>query len=88
MKPHEPVIEETHGGRPIRFSVVLETSDEGGFSVRVPALPGCLTQGEDEAEALSNAREAIICYLEGLEKLNAPRSRTRRKAEHVVVVTL
>ncbi|KKL53063.1 hypothetical protein LCGC14_2279180 [marine sediment metagenome] len=35
----------------------------------VPALDGCFTQGSTEEEALSNAREAIACYLEGLEKV-------------------
>ncbi len=40
----------------------------------VLALDGCFTQGETEAEALSNAREAIACYLEGLEKVNARQS--------------
>ena len=41
----------------------------------VPALEGCFTQGETEEEALRNAREAIICYLEGLEKLNQIKSK-------------
>ena len=54
----------------MKFIVVLETAKEGGFDVRVPALDGCFTQGDTEAEALTNAREAIRCYLEGLEKVN------------------
>lgn len=36
----------------------------------MPALDGCLTQGETIEAALENARDAIACYLEGLEKLN------------------
>jgi predicted RNase H-like HicB family nuclease len=36
----------------------------------VPVLEGCFTQGETEEEALENAKEAILCYLEGIEKLN------------------
>ena len=36
----------------------------------VPALDGCYTQGNTEKEALENAKEAILCYLEGLQKLN------------------
>ena len=54
----------------MKFSVVLETAEEGGFNVSVPALEGCFTQGETEEEALEHAKEAILCYLEGIEKLN------------------
>lgn len=38
--------------------------DEEGFSVSVPGLPGCWSQGDTEAEALANARDAIREYLE------------------------
>ena len=38
----------------------------GGYTVRVPALPGCVTQGDSLPEALDNAREAISLYLEQL----------------------
>ncbi len=40
--------------------------EEGGYSVVVPALPGCNTQGDTLKEAEENAREAIQCYLESL----------------------
>jgi predicted RNase H-like HicB family nuclease len=59
----------------MRFNVVLEPAEEGGFNVSVPALDGCFTQGETEEEAVRNAKEAIICYLEGLEKVNQMRSK-------------
>jgi predicted RNase H-like HicB family nuclease len=58
----------------VKFNIILEPADEGGFNVTVPALDGCYTQGETEKEALENAREAIICYLEGLEKVNQIRT--------------
>ena len=54
----------------MKFLVVLEKAEEGGFNVSIPALDGCFTQGETEDEAVENAREAILCYLEGLEKVN------------------
>jgi predicted RNase H-like HicB family nuclease len=54
----------------MKFNVILEPAEEGGFVVSVPALDGCFTEGNTEEEALENAREAILCYLEGLEKLN------------------
>ncbi len=62
----------------MKFNIILEPAEEGGFNVSVPALDGCFTQGENENEALENAKEAILCYLEGLEKINqiktAPKS--------------
>ena len=54
----------------MKFIVVLEPAEEGGFNVSVPALDGCFTQGESEEESLKNAKEAILCYLEGMEKVN------------------
>lgn len=59
----------------MKFNIVLEPAEEGGFNVSVPALDGCFTQGENEKEAVENAREAILCYLEGLEKINQKKSR-------------
>jgi antitoxin HicB len=58
----------------MKFNVILNKAEEGGFNVAVPALDGCFTQGETEQEALNNAKEAIICYLEGLQKLNQIKS--------------
>ena len=54
----------------MKFYVTLEPAEEGGFNASVPALEGCFTQGETEEEALENAKEAILCYLEGIQKLN------------------
>jgi predicted RNase H-like HicB family nuclease len=54
----------------MKFNIVLELDEDGGYSVSVPALDGCFTQGKTKDEALANAKEAILCYLEGLQKLN------------------
>jgi len=51
----------------MRFKVVLEASDEGGYTVYVPSLPGCTSEGETVEEALINIREAISLYLEPVE---------------------
>ncbi len=51
----------------MRLKVVLEPSDEGGFTVYVPSLPGCISEGETEEEALANIQEAIALYLEPVE---------------------
>lgn len=51
----------------MKIKVVLEASDEGGFTVYVPSLPGCISEGDSEAEALTNIREAIELYIEPVE---------------------
>ncbi|PSB24920.1 type II toxin-antitoxin system HicB family antitoxin [Stenomitos frigidus] len=51
----------------MRLRVVLEPSDEGGYTVYVPSLPGCLSEGENIDDALSNIQEASELYLEPLE---------------------
>ncbi|MDI6894579.1 MAG: type II toxin-antitoxin system HicB family antitoxin [Bacillota bacterium] len=52
-----------------RFKVLLEWNEEGGgYTVTVPALPGCLSEGDTVEEALGNIREAIEGYLEALRK--------------------
>lgn len=48
----------------MRLKVILEPSDEGGYTVSVPALPGCISEGDSRDEALQNIREAIELYLE------------------------
>jgi predicted RNase H-like HicB family nuclease len=50
-----------------RFTIVLTPDpDEGGFTVTVPSLPGCITEGDTYEEALANAQEAIALHLESL----------------------
>ena len=51
----------------MNLKVVLEPSNEGGFTAIVPALPGCISEGETRDEALANIREAIALYLEPVE---------------------
>ena len=48
----------------MNVDVVLEPSDEGGYTVFVPALPGCISEGDSREEALTNIREAIELCLE------------------------
>lgn len=51
----------------MEYSIVLIPElEEGGYSVIVPLLPGCFTQGETFEEALANAKEAIEVHLGGL----------------------
>ncbi len=51
----------------MKLRVVLEPSDEGGFTAIVPALPGCVSEGDTREEALANIKEAIELYLEPVD---------------------
>jgi predicted RNase H-like HicB family nuclease len=51
----------------MKCKVVLEPSDEGGYTVYVPSLPGCISEGDTLEGALQNTREAIELYLEPVE---------------------
>lgn len=50
------------------YQVVFQEETEGGFSVWVPDLPGCASQGETLEEALENIKEAIELYLEDVKE--------------------
>lgn len=52
----------------MRFKVVLEAAEEGGYTVFVPSLPGCISEGDTREEALKNIREAIELYLESKDE--------------------
>jgi predicted RNase H-like HicB family nuclease len=51
----------------MKIKVVIESSDEGGYTVYVPGLPGCISEGDTREEALANIKEAIELYLEPVE---------------------
>ncbi len=50
------------------YTVVFEREKDGGFVVCVPALPGCVSQGDTHDEAVAHIRDAITCYLAALAK--------------------
>jgi len=56
----------------MRYTVVLEQEDDGGYVVNVPALPGCVSQGDTRDEALKNIREAIGLYVEDCREAGDP----------------
>jgi predicted RNase H-like HicB family nuclease len=51
----------------LKIKVILEPSEEGGYTVYAPSLPGCISEGDSEAEALTNIKEAIELYLEPVD---------------------
>jgi predicted RNase H-like HicB family nuclease len=52
----------------LKYKIVLEPQEEGGYSVYVPVLPGCVSQGETVEEAMANIKEAIEVYIESLKE--------------------
>ena len=56
----------------MRYTVILEQEPDGGYVVSVPALPGCVSQGDSRAEALSNIREAIELYIDDCRAAGDP----------------
>lgn len=51
----------------MKLRVLLEASEDGGYTVCVPSLPGCISEGDSRHEALANIHEAIQLYLEPVE---------------------
>ena len=56
----------------MRYTVILEQESDGGFVASVPALPGCVSQGDNRAEALRNIREAVELYIEDCRAAGDP----------------
>lgn len=50
----------------LHYRILLRQEPEGGYTVTVPTLPGCITFGTDITEAIAMAREAIALYIESL----------------------
>ena len=51
----------------MKLKIVLEPSEDKGFTVYVPSLPGCISEGDTKEEALTNIKEAVALYLEPTE---------------------
>lgn len=56
----------------MKYTVILEREEDGGFHAFVPALPGCHSQGDSLEEAETNIREAIELYIESLKSAGEP----------------
>jgi len=56
----------------MRYTVLMDKNERGGYTVTVPSLPGCISQGETWEEALKNIEEAIAGYIETLKILKKP----------------
>ncbi len=69
----------------MKLKVVLEPSEEGGYTVYVPSLPGCISEGDTREEAIRNIKEAIELYLEPVEDDTVP---FEQEAVEIVELTL
>jgi len=70
-----------------RYKVIVQKEVGGGYSVYVPALPGCASQGETQDDAMKNIKVAIDLYLEGLQadKLPIPVDEIQLKEVEAVI---
>jgi antitoxin HicB len=57
---------------PMTYTIELEALEKGGFSVTVPALPGCVTWGDTFDHAVAMAKEAIELWLEEMTERGEP----------------
>ena len=69
-----------------RYTIILHPdTDEGGYTVTVPALPGCVTQGETLEEAIAMAKDAIQLYIESLVADGEPVPEEREHPQAIVI---
>jgi len=65
----------------MKFVVTLEPDEDGILIAECPSIPGCISQGKTEVEALANIREAIIGCLEVRAERGMPLTVTTREVE-------
>ena len=53
----------------LKFTILIEKNEDQGYTVTVPSLPGCITQGDTWDETITNAKEAIAGHIEALRTL-------------------
>ncbi len=58
--------------RILNYRILLRKEPEGGYTVTVPSLEGCVTHGENIDDSIKNAREAIELFVETLKEFNEP----------------
>ena len=56
----------------MKLRIILEPQEEGGYTVYIPSLPGCVSQGETVEEAMQNIKEAAEIYIESIKVRELP----------------
>ena len=72
----------------LTYRVLLHKEPEGGYTVTVPVLQGCVTYGETLEEALEMAKDAIALYLESLSVHNDPIPTEENTFEHLISIAV
>lgn len=72
----------------LQYDAVLEKEEDGGYSVWVPDLPGCATQGNNLEQAIENAKEAIELYLEDADQEQLEQGSTHKDRFFIPVEVL
>jgi antitoxin HicB len=70
------------------FRVILEPNESGGYTVTVPLLPGCISEGDTKKEAIAKIKEAIELYIESLQEDGEPIPSEESVEEAVVEVAV
>ena len=68
----------------MKFKIVLEKDEDGWFVATCPSLPGCISQGKKEKQAINNMKEAIQLHLSALTEDGLPLKSQRGKKEIIV----
>lgn len=69
------------------YRILLNQEPEGGYTVNVPSLPGCITYGENVEEAIAMAKEAIELYIESLDAHGEPIPDETNTLEYSITLT-
>lgn len=67
------------------FHVTLEKAEDGWIVAECPALPGCVSQGKDDKEALDNIKEAITAWLWAEDQKAISKITRRAEQQHIIV---
>lgn len=67
------------------FHVVFQDNEDGWITAECPALPGCVSQGRDQQEAIANIREAIVAWLWAEDQKTAAALSPEQSAHSIVV---
>ena len=73
--------------RQLTYRILLNREPEGGYTVTVPTLPGCITYGKTVDEAIAMAKEAIELYIESLVAHNEPVPDESNTLEYALTLT-
>ena len=72
----------------LEYNAIFQKEDEGGFSVWIPALPGCTSQGESFEETVKNIKEAITLYLENEDEKEIQEETNNTRQQFMVPITV